>query len=317
MDAIDQFVKLFNTEEDFINTFVESTLFFPENIVKKRNEELLSLNQNEGRFPVRYSPSVKEFWNVNNKKEAIKHTREKVVSLEGYPSLNVLIDHDGNTEVRKLIKSHFGHKVSIGKNSTIKNFTISHVWGMATHPLFFTSLWNIVLIPTHFNYLMDKEDEAHPIVKKVKTAIKQKCIQLYSPYESFLKHFEVEASIKNEFKLKPSDKNNFQFNFVSHIDSREEEAIITVAENDKLDRLLKSIGKAFFVDYFDVYMNEEDPAKNIPVGEYTYKSYQSRVSNMKRIFKDNLEVQALRIALNSRLDTETKSKAHDLLELYR
>lgn len=68
MDAIDQFVTLFNTEEDFINTFVESTLFFPENIVKKRNEELLSLNENKGRFPVRYSPSVKEFWNVNNKK---------------------------------------------------------------------------------------------------------------------------------------------------------------------------------------------------------------------------------------------------------
>lgn len=318
MDAIDQFINLFNSKEDFINAFLQSTIFLPQEVVKKQNEQLLTLYKKDGKFPVRYSPSVKDYWNVSNKKEAKKYTRNNEVSLKGYPDLNVQVDNDGNTEVRKLIKEHFGHKVSVGKQSTIKNYTISHVWGMATHPLFFTSLWNVVLIPTHFNYLMDKSDNAHPMVEEVKSAVKQKCIELYSPYHSFLKHFEIEDDIRRKFKSDSTYQTDFQFDFITHIDSKgTEEITLTDSEKEEVDRLLKSIGKTFFIDNFDVFANEEDPDKNIPVGEYTYDSYKTRISKMNKIFRENLEAKALKRTLGSRLDEETLNKAEDLFELHR
>ena len=318
MDAIDQFVKLFDNKEEFINAFVESTLFFPKDVVQNRNEELLNLYELDGKFPVRFSRSVNDNWNVKNKKEAKKYTRNNKVSLDIYPSVKVIVDNDGNTEVRRLIKNHLGHKVSVGKQSTIKNFTISHVWGLATHPLFFSSLWNIVLIPTHFNYLMDKEDDAHLLVKEVKSAIKQKCIDLYSPYDSFLKHFEIENNIKSMFKVNSTNENDYKFNFVSHIGSKEEEISINDTEMKEINRLLQSIGKAFFVEYFEVFANNEDPAKNIPADAYTDNSYRTRVSKINKVFRENLEVKALKIILDStRLDEETLIEAQELLDLYK
>jgi len=318
MDAIDEFVELFDNKEEFINKFIESTLFFPKDVVQKQNEALINLFRNNGKFPVRSSDTFKNQWPINYDSEAQKYSKNNEVSLKEYPDINVIVDKDGNYDVRKLIKKHFGHKVSVGKESTIKNYTISHVWGMSTHPLFFTSLWNIVLIPTHFNYLMDKKDDAHPIVKKVKSTIKQKCINLYSPYDSFLKHFEIEKKIKDEFKINSTNQNKFKFNFVSHIDSKVEEISTTDAEMEEINSVLKSAGKGFFVDYFEIFANGEDPAKNIPVGVYTYKSYHTKVSCMNRIFRDNHEVKALKIILDStRLDEETLDKAQELLDLYK
>src|SRR5690606_20131311 len=83
--------------------------------------------------------------------------------------------------------------VSGGRSSTVKNYTISHVWGLASHPLFFSALWNVVLIPAHFNYLMDKDPETHEAVRMVKEAIEQQCILLYRPYETLVQHIpEIE-----------------------------------------------------------------------------------------------------------------------------
>lgn len=43
-----------------------------------------------------------------------------------------------------------------GLKSHFVNFKISHIWGNAWHPLYFTSLWNIVLVPSYINDILDK-----------------------------------------------------------------------------------------------------------------------------------------------------------------
>ena len=43
-----------------------------------------------------------------------------------------------------------------GEDSIFQNYIISHIWGRAFDPRYFTSLWNVVIIPAWANPLMDK-----------------------------------------------------------------------------------------------------------------------------------------------------------------
>jgi hypothetical protein len=56
----------------------------------------------------------------------------------------------------------------------------------------------------------------------------------------------------------------------------------------------------------------------IPIGVYTYSSIQTRVSTMRRIFRDNLNLKALKYILSrekSKLDNESIELAKELIEL--
>ena len=74
--------------------------------------------------------------------------------------IKICIDGDGNKEVRRIIQYKYSnHKISTGKTvNTMANFTISHIWGNAFNPLFFTNLWNIAIVPTFCNFVFDKEE---------------------------------------------------------------------------------------------------------------------------------------------------------------
>jgi hypothetical protein len=323
IDGIDQLVSLYGGQDDFIKAFIESTLFLPPEIVQARNAEIVNLYQSGGKLPIRYSPSHHEVLGVKNKAEAITLTRHNKSHLPKYPAFNIKIDNDGNHENRRQIKLRLNQTIGIGKNSSIKNYIISHVWGLASHPLFFSSLWNIVLIPAHFNYLMDKDPESHEVVGFVKDAIQSICISLYQPYENLILHVSEIEEFKSFFKADSGSPKYKEYiiHFLTQdgVERRQDELLITENERRLLKELLGSVGKKFFLDYYSAYANGENLTELIPLGTYTYNSIQSRISKLKRIFKEDLNVKALTYILenekSSRLDEISLDLAKELLEI--
>lgn len=322
IDGIDKLISLYRNQDDFVKAFLENTLFIPPEIVRLRNREMIELYKTGGKFPIRYSPSHHEALGINNKAEAIALTRDNETRLSAYPSFNIKIDNDGNHENRRSIKKYLGQTISTGKNSTVKNYIISHVWGLASHPLFFSSLWNVVLIPAHFNYLMDKDPESHPAVKAVKELIQQKCISTYNFYgelvseipelEEFGKLFSMEKTQENE----PTCRISFLTR--EGIEQLEEEIYVSENEQLLLEKLLNKMGKKFFIDYYEAYASGKDLMNVIPIGIYTYNSIQTRISTMRRIFRENLNLKALIYILGKdelKLDGESIELAKELVEL--
>lgn len=322
IDGIDQLVSLYKSQDDFVKAFLENTLFIPQEIVKLRNQEMIDLYRTGGKFPIRYSPSHHEALGIKNKAEAISFTRHHEARLPSYPSFNIKIDNDGNHENRRSIKKYLGQTISTGKNSTIKNYIISHVWGLASHPLFFSSLWNIVLIPAHLNYLMDKDPDSHPVVKAVKEAIQQQCLVLYNFYDELAPEIPEIEEFRKLFVLEQNTVNKPAYNiaFLTREGIERQKEEITVSEDEQvlIESLLSKMGKKFFLDYYEAYASGEDLMKLIPVGIYTYNSVQTRVSTMRRIFRENLNLKALIYILEkggSRLDDESLELAKEIIEL--
>jgi hypothetical protein len=322
IDGIDQLILLYRNQDDFVEAFLASTLFIPPEIVYLRNQEMIELYKTGGKFPIRYSPSHHEALGISNKAEAITLTRDKEARLSAYPAFNIKIDNDGNHENRRSIKKYLGQAISTGKNSTVKNYIISHVWGLASHPLFFSSLWNIVLIPAHFNYLMDKDPESHPVVKIVKERIQRKCVSIYNFYDQLAPEIPEIEEFKRLFFAEKSHDNEpeYSISFLTEEGVEPQRKEIHVSEDEQvlLENLLGKMGKKFFVDYYEPYANGEDLMNIIPVGVYTYSSIQTRVSTMRRIFRENLNLKALKYILskdNSKLDDESIELAKELIEL--
>lgn len=132
---------------NFVKLAIESSLFFSADIVGERCNELSKMFNSKANVPARY-------------------TDDKTICtapVKGLPavyniggkSYNVIVDKDGNRSVRKLIKEKTGYIVSTGKSSILTGYVISHVWGRAFDPRYFTNFWNIVLIPSWANPLMD------------------------------------------------------------------------------------------------------------------------------------------------------------------
>lgn len=322
IDGIDHLVSLYGSQANFVKAFLENTLFIPPEIVKLRNQELIDLYKTGGKFPIRYSPSHHAALGIQNKAEAIAFTRHHEARLPAYPSFNIKIDNDGNHENRRTIKKYLGQTLSTGRNSTIKNYIISHVWGLASHPLFFSSLWNIVLLPAHFNYLMDKDPDAHPAVKMVKEAIQRTCISIYDFYNELAPEVPEIAEFKALFtgNTGPTKKPRFSIAFLTQegIERQKEEIVVSEDEQALIESLLSKMGKKFFLDYYEAYANGEDLINIIPVGIYSYSSIQTRISLMRRLFRENLNLKALAYILskdNSKLDRESIELAQELMEL--
>ncbi len=104
-------------------------------------------------------------------------SKEKGKEIDNYP---ILLDNDGNAEVRSVITEKTGYTVSAGKENIFQNYKISHVWGRAFDPRYFTNLWNIVIVPSWANDLLDKPN-ARPgtLESKLQSTIMRICEALY------------------------------------------------------------------------------------------------------------------------------------------
>ena len=79
----------------------------------------------------------------------------------------------------QLIKDRTGYDLGATTNKKhFRNFIISHIWGHAIDPRYFTNLWNIVIVPAWANHLLDKDEEG-TLASTFKATIQKIITELY------------------------------------------------------------------------------------------------------------------------------------------
>ena len=114
--------------------------------------------------------------------------------VDGTLQIPILADPDGNTAVRNLIQANTGYTVSSGYNDFFTNFKISHIWGNANDPRFFTSFWNIVIVPAWANDILDKKNSGIELAKKMINTYKAVC-EIYYGAASLGKNLGVNPTL--------------------------------------------------------------------------------------------------------------------------
>jgi len=166
IDGMDSLLGYISIEK-FVKLAIESSFFFSPSIVRERQEVMIDLLKRKESLPAR---------NTARKKE----TASNVFRSEDNNFI-CKIHHDafGNDVVIKLINQYTGYTIARAK-SIFRNFVISHIWGEAKDPRYFTSFWNLVLIPAWANHLMDKKDAPQGSVASIlHSTIKKICFQVY------------------------------------------------------------------------------------------------------------------------------------------
>jgi len=198
MDGMDSLLSVFENENDFILHFFQHVKFFRPEMAAKQAKEIHEnlILEKPLPLPVRFSLKSKKYFHYKNadtnsgkSKKSFKNKSDaQAFSMDedlihNETEIKVCIDKDGNYFVRKQIFDAINYRVSQGAISDMTNFMICHVWGETANPLFFTSLWNITLIPHYMSFLTDKPDENSPLVKRIKDLLKAICIELYHPLD--------------------------------------------------------------------------------------------------------------------------------------
>ena len=194
------------TKRKAIQFMLENSLFFEPDSVNIRHGQMV--NASPDKLYCRSSQVMKG--QIKDKK------------WRGYP-----IDKDGNYEVRRIIKERTGEIVSQGDISSIKFAKISHIWGNATNPYYFTSLWNIVLIPAYCNDLMDKK--SGEFAETVQSVYRAVCNKLYGA-DAKLGSFDSQK-VKEAITPDPSSPCNDEKS-ISLVDWDNKNEIITVCFSD-------------------------------------------------------------------------------------
>lgn len=148
---------------------VQQSYFFTKEDVDRRHEEIKNMLTNlTEKVPVRYSTRQESPYYDESHQQRSFDSKNQAASVTSsdtiYYKLNekyipVVVDTDGNRAVRRLINSVTGKVIAQGASSDFKYAVISHIWGNASNPLFFTNLWNLVIVPTYLNPILDKNAE--------------------------------------------------------------------------------------------------------------------------------------------------------------
>ena len=201
MDSLIEYIK----EEKFVKLAIESSYFFSPDLVAERIEEIkeyicqqkvvdpaFDKEQYKVKFlPARYSSKEdgvhepveeegKVYFNLPNASQ-----RLCVIYQEGARGknkecgANTCGGGNGNARVCQLIKDRTGYDLGTTTNKKhFRNFIISHIWGHAIDPRYFTNLWNIVIVPAWANHLLDKDEEG-TLASTFKATIQKIITELY------------------------------------------------------------------------------------------------------------------------------------------
>lgn len=124
----------------------------------------------------------------------------------------IIIDYDGNDFVRTAIHRYTG--VWVCENNWVnmlRNYVISHIWPDTADPFYFSSLWNVVIIPAHCNDIMDKDPKSHHVVAAIQNLFRAICYLLYNPnnyltdIENILKQNNPNIQIPRVAEPSPAD----------------------------------------------------------------------------------------------------------------
>ena len=201
MDSLIEYIK----EEKFVKLAIESSYFFSPDLVAERFEEIkeyicqqkvvdpaFDKEQYKVKFlPARYSSKEdgvhepveeegKVYFNLPNASQRLcviyqEGARGKNKKCGGNPCGG----GNGNARVCQLIKDRTGYDLGTTTNKKhFRNFIISHIWGHAIDPRYFTNLWNIVIVPAWANHLLDKDEEG-TLASTFKATIQKIITELY------------------------------------------------------------------------------------------------------------------------------------------
>lgn len=157
--------------DTFIKYAIDQCYFFAPDIVVNRAEEWLKEFNNGEPIDARSS-----------KNETIQNDKEngQMKFYDGSFSCRIDTNNDKNSPVRSKIKKQTGYTVSEGADCIFQNYIISHIWGRAFDPRYFTNLWNVVIVPSWANDLLDKPNPGlGTLESKLQSTIMKICEILY------------------------------------------------------------------------------------------------------------------------------------------
>ena len=176
---IDGIVTLANEigEDKFIKWAIEQSYFFAPDIVAERMNKLIEDLENKT-TPL---PARKTTKNDKDAEEGYFHSEidGNTYYIDGDIKIPVTLSKDGNDFVRSLISNETGFTVGAGKDNIFQNYIISHLWGRAYDPRYYTNFWNIVLVPAWANSLLDKNGEEGSLASKLKATFMAISKKLY------------------------------------------------------------------------------------------------------------------------------------------
>ena len=176
---IDGIVALANEigEDKFITWAIEQSYFFAPDIVAERMNKLIEDLENKT-TPL---PARKTTKNDKDAEEGYFHSEidGNTYYIDGDIKIPVTLSKDGNDFVRSLISNKTGFTVGAGKDNIFQNYIISHLWGRAYDPRYYTNFWNIVLVPAWANSLLDKNGEEGSLASKLKATFMAISKKLY------------------------------------------------------------------------------------------------------------------------------------------
>lgn len=211
VDGMDSLIEYISTKQ-FIKLAIESSYFFSPDLVVERFEEIKeyicqqkevdpAFKDKKESFvkylPARYTSKEDSTDAADGIHECVpkvekvyfKLSKESkrlcVIYQEGARGKNTKCGRNtcgggnGNARVCQLIKDRTGYALGATSDKKhFRNFIISHIWGHAIDPRYFTNLWNIVIVPAWANHLLDKDEEG-TLASAFKATIQNIIIKLY------------------------------------------------------------------------------------------------------------------------------------------
>lgn len=215
VDGMDSLIEYISTKQ-FIKLAIESSYFFSPKLVVERFEEIKEyICQQKDVDPafkdkkesfVKYLPA--RYTSKEDSTDAADGVHECDQTLgkvyfklsKASPRLCVIYQEgargkntkcgkntcgggNGNARVCQLIKDRTGYALGATSDKKhFRNFIISHIWGHAIDPRYFTNLWNIVIVLAWANHLLDKDEEG-TLASAFKATIQKIITVLYQLYQ--------------------------------------------------------------------------------------------------------------------------------------
>ena len=148
-----------------IKYMVSHTLFPDPKLVMERAKEIAEKIESDEKVPARFSKGKKyrdssgTLFKFSSREVAFKETRNKdYFFIEN--DIKVETDSNGNNTICVYLANHTSINITSGDISrNCYGYMISHIWAKANDPLFFSNFWNIVLMPQHVSFILDKGRE--------------------------------------------------------------------------------------------------------------------------------------------------------------
>lgn len=166
IDGMQKLIESLGGEEEAARKAIESSLFFHPEIVHARHHEMKDIISKNESLPAR---------NGGEGKSGDTFT-------SGNFTCKIKKDGNGNSNACSVINNYTGYNLNVNLNKKpIQNYIISHLWGNATDPRYFTSLWNVILVPAWANHLLDKDEDKNKetFASRLKATFMKICVEYY------------------------------------------------------------------------------------------------------------------------------------------